>query len=240
MPPPPLFCEAKRKRRNKEIKERLSKQKRLSPRLKCYCFSYSRASRTQKFFCWANRGGQQYLSVFHGPSTLKSISPVLLNSIICLFPIDELSVFPIIHLVNLLFKMSFADIFWCPFTLLHLLSTFVLGLFLSEMSRDIKIFPGPDFGEKTLKLFQAHPNLQTTPRSYLKTIGRFRQKIPKNTSHSFCSFCISLTCAMHSIFCCFVLIALETFLAPSLARCLILYYSNLFFVKQFTVWEKNS
>ena len=37
------------------------------------------------------------------------------------------------------------------------------------MSRDTKIFPGPDFGEKILKLFQAQSNLWTTAGSYLKT-----------------------------------------------------------------------
>ena len=73
--PPPFFCVAKRKSETKGKKERLSKQKRLSPRSKCYCFSDSRASRIQKFFWSANHGGRQYLSVFHGPSTLKSISP---------------------------------------------------------------------------------------------------------------------------------------------------------------------
>ena len=40
-------------------------------------FAGSRVSRIQKFFFSANHGGQQYFSVFHGPSTLKSISPVL-------------------------------------------------------------------------------------------------------------------------------------------------------------------
>ena len=44
---------------------------------KYYCFSHSRASRIQKFFLSANHGGQQYFSVFHGPLTLKSISPAL-------------------------------------------------------------------------------------------------------------------------------------------------------------------
>ena len=52
--------------------------KRLSPRSKCYCFSHSRASRTQKFFLLANHGSRQCFSVFYGPSTyLKSISPVM-------------------------------------------------------------------------------------------------------------------------------------------------------------------
>ena len=53
--------------------------KRLSPRSKCYCFSHSRASRIQKFFLTANHGGRYYFSVFHGPSTLRSISPALLS-----------------------------------------------------------------------------------------------------------------------------------------------------------------
>ena len=51
--------------------------KRLSPRSKYYCFSHSRAFRIRKFFLSANHGGRQYFSVFHGPPTLKSISPVL-------------------------------------------------------------------------------------------------------------------------------------------------------------------
>ena len=45
---------------------------------KCYCFSHSRDSRVQRFFLSANRGGWQYFSVFHDPSTLKSILLVLL------------------------------------------------------------------------------------------------------------------------------------------------------------------
>ena len=50
---------------------------RLSPSSKYCCFSHSRVSRIQKFFLSANHGGRQYFSVFHGPSTLKSISPAL-------------------------------------------------------------------------------------------------------------------------------------------------------------------
>ena len=52
--------------------------KRLSPKSKCYCFSHCKASRIQKFSLSANHGGQQYFSVFHGPSTLKCISPALI------------------------------------------------------------------------------------------------------------------------------------------------------------------
>ena len=77
-PPPPLFCIAKRKNRNKG-KSRKDFQaetiKRLSPRLKCYCFGHSRAPRIQKFFLPANHGGRQYFPVFLGPSALKSILP---------------------------------------------------------------------------------------------------------------------------------------------------------------------
>ena len=51
----------------------------MSPRLKCYYFSHSRASRIQKFFFSDNHGGQQYFSMFHGPSTLKSISGALIR-----------------------------------------------------------------------------------------------------------------------------------------------------------------
>ena len=39
------------------------------------------------------------------------------------------------------------------------------------MSRDIKIFLGPDFGEKPLKLFQVQSNLRTMAQSYLKNIA---------------------------------------------------------------------
>ena len=38
------------------------------------------------------------------------------------------------------------------------------------MSHDITIFPGPDYGEKALKLFQAQSNLRTVARGYLKNI----------------------------------------------------------------------
>ena len=50
----PHFCLAKRKNCRKGKKKRKSLNtdtiKRLSPRTKCYCFSHSRASRTQFFF----------------------------------------------------------------------------------------------------------------------------------------------------------------------------------------------
>ena len=64
-----LFCVAKRKKGSKEKKRKSFKAetiKRLSPRSKYYCFSHSRESRIQKYF-----------SLFHGSSTLKSISPTL-------------------------------------------------------------------------------------------------------------------------------------------------------------------
>ena len=76
-PPHPLFCIAKRKNGNKGESRKDFKAetiKRLSPRLKCYCFSHSRAPRIQKLFLSANHGNQQYFPVFLGPSTLKSIS----------------------------------------------------------------------------------------------------------------------------------------------------------------------
>ena len=41
------------------------------------------------------------------------------------------------------------------------------------MSRDITIFPGPDYGGKTLKLFQVQSNLWTVARSYLKNIESY-------------------------------------------------------------------
>ena len=67
----------KGKQRKKRKSFKAETIKRLSPRSKCYCFSHSRASRIQKFFLPANHGGRQYFSAFHGPSTLKSISPAL-------------------------------------------------------------------------------------------------------------------------------------------------------------------
>ena len=76
----PTFLGSKKKK-GKQRKARKTFKvetiKRLSLRSKCYCFSYSRASRTQRFFLSAKHSGRQYFSVFHGPSTLKSISPTL-------------------------------------------------------------------------------------------------------------------------------------------------------------------
>ena len=67
-----LLCVAKRKKRDKVRKERVSKQKllkkRLSTRSTCYFFSHTRASRIKKVFLLANHGGRQYFSVFHGSS----------------------------------------------------------------------------------------------------------------------------------------------------------------------------
>ena len=77
----PTFLRSKKKKGKQWEKRKTFKAetiKRLSPRSKCYCFSHSRASRIQKFFWSAKHGGRQYLSVFHGPSALKSILPVLL------------------------------------------------------------------------------------------------------------------------------------------------------------------
>ena len=77
---PPTFLHSKKKKgkqRKKRKSFRAETIKRLLPRSKCYCFSCSRASRTQTFFLSANCGGRQFFSVFHGPSTLKFISPAL-------------------------------------------------------------------------------------------------------------------------------------------------------------------
>ena len=68
--PSTLLCSKKKKRKT-------GKKERHSPKSKCYCFSHSRASRLETYFLSANHGGQQYFSVFHGPSTLKSILPAL-------------------------------------------------------------------------------------------------------------------------------------------------------------------
>ena len=65
-PCPPLLFGNKGKSR-KDFK--VEAIKRLSPRLKCYCFSHSRAPRIQNFFLSANHGGLQYFPVFLGPYT---------------------------------------------------------------------------------------------------------------------------------------------------------------------------
>ena len=76
----PLFLRSK----NKKVKQRKKRKsfkaeiiKRLSPRSKYYCCS--------NVYCFIlERLEFKYFSVFHGPSTLKSISPVLLNlTLIC-------------------------------------------------------------------------------------------------------------------------------------------------------------
>ena len=74
-----FLCSKKKKGRQREKRKGFKAEtiKRLSPRSKCYCFNHSRASRIQKFFLLVNHGGRQYISVFHGLPTLKSISPAL-------------------------------------------------------------------------------------------------------------------------------------------------------------------
>ena len=82
-PPPtppylPSFLRSKKKKGRQRQKGKDFKTetiKRLSPRSKYYCFSHSRASRIRKFLLSANHGGRQYFPVFHGPPTLKFISP---------------------------------------------------------------------------------------------------------------------------------------------------------------------
>ena len=76
---PRLFFRIKKKIGKKRKKRKSFKAKtikRLSPRSKCYYFSHSRASRIQRFSLSANHSGRHSFSVFHGPSTLKSISPL--------------------------------------------------------------------------------------------------------------------------------------------------------------------
>ena len=63
-----------KKRKQREKKQNSFKSetfKRLSPGSKCFLFSHARASRIHNFFLSA------MASVFHGPSTSKSISLVL-------------------------------------------------------------------------------------------------------------------------------------------------------------------
>ena len=73
-PGPHFFCVANIKKGNKRKKEKVSK---LSRRSKCYCFS--------NVYCFIlDHLEFKYLSVFHGPSTLKPISPALPNlALIC-------------------------------------------------------------------------------------------------------------------------------------------------------------
>ena len=78
---PPTFWWSNKKngkQRKKRKSFKAATTKRLSPRSKCYSFSHPRASRIQKIFLSANHGDRQYFSVFHGPSTFKSISSVVI------------------------------------------------------------------------------------------------------------------------------------------------------------------
>ena len=78
-PHPHFLCSKKKKGKQRKPRNTFKSDtiKRLSLRSKLYCLSHSRASRIQTFFLSDNHGGRQYFSVFHGPSTLKSISPTL-------------------------------------------------------------------------------------------------------------------------------------------------------------------
>ena len=100
--PPPPFCVAKRKKRNKGKQERLSRQK----PLKDCPWGQNRACRIQKFLFSASHGGRLYFPVFHGPSTLKSISPVLPVPIGYLLCVGTLDLW-----VNLFYASS---LFLCP------------------------------------------------------------------------------------------------------------------------------
>ena len=77
------FLYSKKKKGKQGKKERFSKQKLLKSchqgqNVTVLAILESRVSRIQKIFLSATHGSQQYFSVFHGPSTLKSISPALL------------------------------------------------------------------------------------------------------------------------------------------------------------------
>ena len=82
---PPLLSIAKTKKGNKGKKsfeeEAIKRLRTKSLRTKCYCFCLPRASRTQNCFFSANYGHRQNISVFDCSSTLKSISPTLLNQL---------------------------------------------------------------------------------------------------------------------------------------------------------------
>ena len=77
--PSPTFLRSRKEKGIKGKKESFKVEtiKKLSPKSKCYCFSHSRVSRIQRLSLSCNHGGRQYFSVFHDPSTLKSISPAL-------------------------------------------------------------------------------------------------------------------------------------------------------------------
>ena len=79
--PSPYFCVTNGKKRNKEKKELVSKQKHLKG---CHQGQNVTVLLT-KFFMPLNHGGRQYFSLFHGPSTLKSILPALCKIMIHLF-----------------------------------------------------------------------------------------------------------------------------------------------------------
>ena len=82
LPPPPVFhSKIKTGKQRENAFQGRSYWKTVTKVKKCYCFSHSRVSRIQKFFLSANYGGWQYFSVFNSPSTLKSISPALLNQL---------------------------------------------------------------------------------------------------------------------------------------------------------------
>ena len=70
--PPTILCSKKKKRgkKGKKIFKSFKEEtiKRLSSKSKCYCSSYSRASRIQTFFLSANFGEWLFFSVFRGPS----------------------------------------------------------------------------------------------------------------------------------------------------------------------------
>ena len=73
------FAQQKEKRETKGKKKTFKAEtiKRLSPRSKCYCFSHSRASRIQRFFCWSSLVADSTCQCSMAPPLWKSISPAL-------------------------------------------------------------------------------------------------------------------------------------------------------------------
>ena len=103
-PPSPTFLRSKKENGKQRKKRKSLKEKpikRLSPRSKYHCFSHSRASRIQKYFY---HGGRQYVSVFHGSSTLKFISPAML--------VTCFSVFSVFNIFRFEFDVIFIDFFY--------------------------------------------------------------------------------------------------------------------------------
>ena len=70
-----FFCSKKKIGEKKSFKTKTIK--RLLPKSKCYCLTILERREFKIFFLSTNHGGRYCFSVFHGPSTLKPISPTM-------------------------------------------------------------------------------------------------------------------------------------------------------------------